>query len=344
MTIFVEGVGNMELCKETALSGTQQTVLDLFRIIAALFVMLGHSFSFYQCTVFKDQTYFPYLQNIGVVLFFLLSGFLTAYSLNKNNYNHKYTFEIFFKHKMSRILKEYIPGLVLIALIDGVSIAVNGERYAYYQAYNIKHFVGNVLMLHNMGPNSILGHFFIPFGSGRPLWTLPVEWWLYMLYAALFLSISNKLVISVPRVMLFGMIVFMSCNYLITGRGAGLGFVFLLGVIAFYVNSLLKYETAMLVFVCSCMLYMIYGAIYKEAYTVCSFIILWLIFVSTLKIGEGSTERKSRRNPILCYLSKSTFMLYLTHYSVIDLFVRLNSSSFSIVTRFSLGIIVSVFL
>ncbi len=52
------------------LNGTQQTILDLFRIVAAMFVLVGHSFSFYQTTIFKDQTYFPYIQNIGVVVFF----------------------------------------------------------------------------------------------------------------------------------------------------------------------------------------------------------------------------------------------------------------------------------
>lgn len=285
------------------LNGRQQTILDVFRITAALFVMVGHSFSFYGCTIFKDQTFFPYIQNIGVVIFFLLSGFLTAFSLSKNNKDHSYTFFDFFRHKSLRISKEYIPGLVIIAVIDAISIIVNGDRYSYYQAYNIKQFAGNALMLHNMGPYSFLGRLFIPFGSGRPLWTLAVEWWLYMLYGALFLSISNKRNISMPQVLVLGVIVFMSSDYIITGRGSGLGFVFALGVLGYYCYNLISQRTALITFVLAIVLYLVYGVMIKEAYTVYSFIILWLVVVSALGIGGYCTNTLKKRNSRL-YIKK----------------------------------------
>lgn len=331
---------NSKVSHEPVLNGRQQTILDLFRIIAAAFVMVGHSFSFYHCTVFRDQTYFPYLQNIGVVLFFLLSGFLTAFSLEKKNNNHQYTFLKFASHKAFRILKEYIPGLLIIAVIDAISILINGDKYPYYEAYNIKQFIGNALMLHNMGPNSILGRYFIPFGSGRPLWTLAVEWWLYMLFGALFLSLSNKVKVSLPKIFVFGFILFMSSDYLITGRGAGLGFVFALGVLAYYAYELIEQKTAIFVFISSCLLYVMYGFIYKEVYTVYSFIILGVIFSSAIKIG-GGTPQDRRRNRILAFISRSTFMLYLIHYSIIDMFVHYDVS-WSLQVKFLIGIILSM--
>ena len=143
------------------LNGCQQTTLDIIRISAALFVLVGHSFSFYQLSILKDQAFFPYIQNIGVVLFFLLSGFLSAYTLTNKNKNHDYCFKEYFIHKVLRVYKEYLPALFLIAIIDAISIFINGERYAYYQAFNIKQFIGNLLMLHNMGPYCILGKVFI---------------------------------------------------------------------------------------------------------------------------------------------------------------------------------------
>lgn len=322
------------------LDGNQQTILDIFRVVAALFVMVGHSFSFYRLTVFKNQTYFPSLQNIGVVIFFLLSGFLTAFSLTKKNRGHQYSFSKFFAYKTSRILKEYIPGLVLIAIIDFISIIINAERYSYYQAFNVKQFVGNALMLHNMGPYGVLGLIFVPFGSGRPLWTLPVEWWLYMLFGALFLSLSNRERISFPQIILFGVIVFMCSNYLITGRGNGLGFVFALGVLGYYCYELISRNMAIIIFSFSCILYIAYGVIAKEAYTVYSFVILWLVFCSAMRIGRGM-KPTVRRNPVLAFMSKSTFMLYLIHYSIIDLFATADIS-WSVPFKFFAGMVISL--
>ena len=325
---------------DNTLNGTQQTTLDLFRIVAAMFVLAGHSFSFYQITVFKDQTYFPYIQNIGVVMFFLLAGFLTAFSIARKNKDHQYTFSSFFKHKAIRIAKEYIPGLILIAVIDFISILINKEGYSYYGSFNITQFIGNAVMLHNMGPYGILGRWFVPFGSGRPLWTLAVEWWLYMLYGAVCISLSNKVKLSLSKVTVFIVIVLMVCNYLITGRGGGLGFVFALGVLSYYSYALISKYTAMIVFVLSCLLYVGYGLVYKEAYTVYSFIILWLIFCSAIRIG-GCTAQDSKRNSILAFISKSTFILYLIHYSIIDLIAH-SGMNCRLCIKFFAGIIISL--
>ena len=323
-----------------ALNGTQQTILDLFRIVAAMFVLFGHSFSFYEITVLKDQACFPYIQNIGVVVFFLLAGFLTAFSLSEKNRNHTYSFSSFFKHKTVRIAKEYLPGLLLILVIDYISIAVNKERYLFYDTYSPGHFFGNVFMLQEMGPYSVLGKWFMPFGSGRPLWTLSVEWWLYMLYGALFLFLSNKEKISLPKILVFCGIVFMVSDHLISVRGNGLGVVFLLGVLSYCFYDFLSLKAARILFPLSCLRYVYYGIMIKEAYTVCSFIIICVVFCSAVKIG-GSMEPDTKRNEVFAFISKSTFMLYLVHYSIID-FIMNTEMNCSISVKFWLGIVLSL--
>ncbi len=325
-----------------ALTGSQQTTLDVLRIFAAMIVLLGHSFSYYQMSVFKDQTYFPYIQNMGVVIFFLLSGFLLAYSIEMKNREHQYTFLLFFKHKAIRISKEYIPGLVFIAIIDAISIFVNKEAYIYYDWFNIKQFIGNVFMLQNMGPYAILGRWFIPFGSGRPLWTLSVEWWMYMLFGAIIIFVSNRVRISFPKLIVFGGILLMACEYLLAGRGNGLGFVFALGILCYYSYDLISKSTAIVVFILSCLAYIVYGLWMKDAYTMLSFILLWVIFCCAIKMGAGKGE-KSKRNAVLAFISKSTFMLYLLHYSIIDLIYNANMNCSSYL-KFFAGIIISLIL
>ncbi len=58
--------------------------LNFLRVIAAWFVLVGHGFGFNQITIFRSQEWFPYLQNIGVVLLLLLSGYLMAYRVNRD--------------------------------------------------------------------------------------------------------------------------------------------------------------------------------------------------------------------------------------------------------------------
>lgn len=326
------------------LTGSQQTILDIFRIIAAMFVIVGHSFSFYEVTIFKDQTYFPYIQNIGVVMLFLLSGFLTTHSLSQKNIDHKYRFASFFRHKAVRIAKEYIPGLILIFIIDSISIWVNQEGYLYHDAFNAVQFIGNALMLHSMGAGCIWGRWFIPFGSGRPLWTLAVEWWIYMLYGALYLFLSNKRNLSFFEIIILTFFVFMVGDYLISGRGGGLGFVFLLGGLSYYFYDLISDSVAIVMFVISFLAYIGYGVVFRNAYTVYSFIILWMLFCSAIKIGGLLVaDNKYKRNNLLAFASKSTFMLYIIHYSIIDLIFHLEINC-NLYIKFIAGIIISTLL
>ena len=127
-----------------------------------------------------------------------------------------------------------------------------------------------------------------------------------------------------------------------TGRGAGLGFVFALGVLSYFVYDSLSRNAAITVFLLSVSGYVVYGAVFRNAYTVYSFIILWMIFTSAIKIGGGKAGIQTR-NPVVGFVSKSTFMLYLTHYSIIDLFANLNSP-WNTEIRFIVGIICSILL
>lgn len=202
---------NMELDRR------QRLFLDAFRITAAMMVLLGHSLGYYQYTIFKDETYFPYWQNIGVVMFFLLSGFLNTYSLERRNKDNQYSIKNFIKHKSIRFYREYIPGLICIVSIDAIFIQCNPKNYHYYSALNIKQFIGDLFFLNGSKIGDLLG--IIPLGSGRPLWTLAVEQWFCILFGIIFLTIINEKVINLKRIMLVLVLLLQSVSYLIGGRG-----------------------------------------------------------------------------------------------------------------------------
>ncbi len=322
------------------LTGGQQIFMDFFRILAALFVVVGHSFSFYQITALKNQDYFPYIQNIGVVMLFLLSGFLTAYSLTAKNQNRDYKFPAFVKHKAIRIAGEYLPALALIAFIDYLAIKLNGANYGYHASYNVKQFLGNLFMLQDTAVNYIPKLEIVPFGSGRPLWTLSIEWWLYLLFAYIFLIMVNRETLTLKKSFLFFVLLLFPTDYIITGRGGGLGFVFLLGVLAYYIHGRITKKAALCILPFSVAAYILYGLAFKEAYTVPSFLLLWTSFCSCLKIAESWNVN---RNAVLAFLSQSTFMLYLIHYSIIDLIYNADIAA-DIYCKFAAGIGFSILL
>lgn len=46
---------------ENKLSEKNSFYIDIIRIIATAFVMLGHAFSFFQLTILKDDAHFVYI-------------------------------------------------------------------------------------------------------------------------------------------------------------------------------------------------------------------------------------------------------------------------------------------
>ena len=302
-----------------ALSGGQQNFLDAVRITAAGMVLLGHGFFLTDLTAFAAGDRFPLLQDLGVVIFFLLSGFLTASSLERRNARGDDCFRDFFLHKLGRIMKEYIPALLLIALLDAVSIRCNPGQYRYYDTYNLKTFLGNLLFLQWTAVNRLPGVQMLAFGSGKPLWTLSLEWYFYLLFARVFLAIRNREKLGLWDMALLGVLLLFPYEYLIGGRGGGLGCVFALGVLGYYFYGSIERRAAPILFAGSLVALLGYGCLRTEAYAVIPFLLLWLALCAGVRTFSGGRGR----NRFTAYLSGSTFMLYLLHWTVFELLIRL---------------------
>ena len=59
--------------------------LDFLRAFSAQAVLFGHSFRYMGLFENLRPPQFPYIQNIAVVIFFFLSGFLITYTVVKKN-------------------------------------------------------------------------------------------------------------------------------------------------------------------------------------------------------------------------------------------------------------------
>ena len=153
-------------------------MLDLIRVFAALSVVVGHDVSFFFPELGLRPPKAVYLENLSVVLFFIVSGYLIAHQLDLFA-RRRLGFGDFFWNRFARIYVGLIPALIVILAIDLARLAAN-LPYAHGPALNVWTFIGNVLMLENFPLWPSAWPAVVPFGSGRPLWTLAIEWWIYL--------------------------------------------------------------------------------------------------------------------------------------------------------------------
>lgn len=173
------------------LSEATSFALDVLRCVTAEAVVVGHALSFFQVLPELQPPRAPAMQEVGVVIFFVLSGFLIAHTTwvrKRRSRESAYGFREFFIDRFARIYSGYVPALLFIAAADFAVLKIAPGAYAHREAFDGKTALGNVFMLENFPALDILHRrvalvpSFDRFGSGRPLWTLSIEWWIYMFF------------------------------------------------------------------------------------------------------------------------------------------------------------------
>jgi len=175
------------------------------RFLASQGVVVGHALGFMNIT----PTCLRGMASYCVLIFFVLSGFLISYSLwYKSRTLPNYTFWSFFKDRFFRIYPPFIGSLLLVVVLDFSVIAITGVDFSLWMY--LKNFVTNIFQLQGFPIANILYHqygmeffYFRHFGSNFPLWTISVEWWLYMFYGFLSFYVLRRPTWSFGRVFLF---------------------------------------------------------------------------------------------------------------------------------------------
>lgn len=168
----------------TDLRHTQASpLLDLIRLAAAQAVCVGHAISFFSVINWLQPPHMPYLQNCAVQVFFVLSGFVIAYSLASRARDPGYGFPQYFIDRWARIYSAYVPALAVIAIIDWAVLQAGRHESPDYLTLRV--LAANLLMLQTWGGAYRDWIVFPAFGSAGPLWSLAAEWWIYMLVGAI---------------------------------------------------------------------------------------------------------------------------------------------------------------
>lgn len=286
-------------------------LVDSVRIFAAWCVLLGHCFSLFEITIFKDEEHFFYIQNMAVVIFFTLAGFLMAYSIEKRK--ELITWKGYLLHQGTRIYKVYVPALLLVALIDKISMICYPTSYKYYDSYTIETFIENLLMLQNINILDVVPRF----ASDMPLWTMAIEWWLYVICSFFYIRFylqKKKDLQSIIIAVIFA-IIFAKYIY------SGLAICFIFGMITYLLYkenlrcsiniyfSVLGVVIAGIIFV---------GLHFRQVYIMPMFILIPVLFWILLEIGRNICVNENENRHLRIY-ARSTFALYLLHYPIIEL-------------------------
>lgn len=176
-----------------ALNNTNDTsvTLDALRAIAAQMVCVGHGLAFFQVGGAMRPPHLPSMQNVGVLLFFLMSGFLITATLVRRSRNPDYTFGHYFVDRFSRIYSGLVPALAFVIVVDGMTIWLTAEP-TILRYYDFRTLLANLALLpgyRGVFPNVLR---WPTFGSASPLWTLGIEWHIYMFVGALFFIVKKR--------------------------------------------------------------------------------------------------------------------------------------------------------
>jgi peptidoglycan/LPS O-acetylase OafA/YrhL len=148
--------------------------LDAVRFTAAMLVLLYHA-----TAIHKSGTIFTSLGHEGVVIFFVLSGFVIAYVAD----TRKQDFRGFMVDRGARIYSVAIPAIILTAVLDFSGFHIDPAAYPEgYRSWDLPvvRVITSALFLNQIWT---LG---IQLFSNNPYWSLNYEVWYYVLFGVLF--------------------------------------------------------------------------------------------------------------------------------------------------------------
>lgn len=233
----------------TELNQAQSTFLDCARASAAMFVLFGHAaMMFLNGSVLGEMN----IQTFGVLVFFLLSGFLISFSVFRKYDDKSYSFTAYFIDRFCRIYCAFLPALIFVWIVDFISLSLPLELSPeeikaapwisdMQENFNLVTWLGNALMMQDFPLFQVArligvpeNKFFIDeFGSASPFWTICIEWWIYMLFGAVVVYwMKDKKKFTPLKFILLLFVAITPVYYAVGGHDNCLTLLWLLGMIA----------------------------------------------------------------------------------------------------------------
>jgi len=309
------------------LTPASSTALNLIRGLSAQFVLVGHLLTYNEVNGFYGSHPIFLIQNFGVTIFFILSGFLITYSADSKN--SLYGFKSFLLDRFSRIYIAYVPALIFVFSLDKIAVHSFGTFF-YEGNTNYKNLLGNIFMLQdypllNYLPSAIDNPqpTISSLGSARPFWTIAKEWWIYLFFGLLYFG-KNRL-----TTILWLPILLIVPFYSVIAGGNSLFLVWMLGVGIFY---LLKHDVtrngnylffAISLIIAALRLYVTKYDFYDLGFSVSLGAAFYFMLSFLQRISVPVTIVRTFGS-FAEFISSYSFSLYLLHSTVVYLSMKLD--------------------
>lgn len=323
------------------MNNAQAIYLDTLRGFAAQLVLIGHIFSM---VLFPGKT--TGLGDLGVIIFFVLSGFLITYTSLLKKSRTDYSFFGYLSDRFFRIFIPYFPAVILIVLLDSYVFRFT-EAKEYFEHFNLKNLIATLAMMQQHPVGLVLDNLLglsefklTTFGSARPLWTVASEWWLYLVFGLLlfYKPLSEK---PFTFITIFSVALIPPLFNSVAGTGQGLSLVWFMmsgmGYLYFKTdkaaeNKLLSFlrvggkEKIIFMLLLGTLLLLMLIRFFWVSYVEPGFVferpifydfnfyLLVMVFVALLFLALGGSQMKTR-NKKAAFFADYSYSLYLIHYT-----------------------------
>lgn len=327
----------LHILNSTPLKARKFLWLDLLRGTTAFAVFIGHVRTLYfveyaNIIPTKSAQIFYFFTGFGhqaVIIFFVLSGFFIAKTIQNSIAAKRFRFKDYFINRVIRLETVLIPALVLGFCFDslGLKFLPDLESYAGkiislpfaspVGKLTFETFLGNIFFVQN-----ILTY---TFGSNAPLWSLANEFWYYVLFPLLYFSFEGEYVKNYATYKPIKRFIFLAVAIGIlffVGRSITLYFfIWLMGASAFYGSEIkfvvraLPYNSYRILLFGVSILF--FGVISLARLSILpplidDYILGFATSILVILLSECSMKSRVLKT-IATYLSNISYTLYLTH-------------------------------
>jgi peptidoglycan/LPS O-acetylase OafA/YrhL len=173
LTNLAAGRDRIDLRTATANKSNRIEFLDVLRGVAAFLVLCQHCVESVSAGFMQWTLKYVNLGEMGVVLFFIVSGFIIPVSIEKYN-----SLSRFWLGRVLRLWPTYLASLLIAVLLTNQHLPASSTFRDAYAVHPVRVILGNLTM--------VAEYIRIPLAIGA-YWTLALELVFYMLCSALFL-------------------------------------------------------------------------------------------------------------------------------------------------------------
>jgi peptidoglycan/LPS O-acetylase OafA/YrhL len=208
---------------------------DIVRGLSAQMVLVGHALNVCFPAVFMQPTATGlmearpglfYIQNLGVLVFFCISGFLVTASVLRRTKHPGYGLPNYLVDRVARIFTPLLPLLAILFVVDNL-LSRQGLtlRYTALNSDWITLALNATMLFDHVGMSAIARLTGVTafkasaFGSADQLWTVTIEWWIYVTFGLAAFAALRRLRWRAWHLALFAFAAIVPLYALLRGNG-----------------------------------------------------------------------------------------------------------------------------